>query len=451
LIPPSLSDEDMAAELAALAQTGRRRRVATWYGKHGRPVETEGVIVTLRSQRGEITGYVCIMRDLTEWPRAQRMLEMRARQQALVAELTLRNVVAGDLQALLDDATALVGQTLDLELAAVGEKLPGDDGIGWRATYGWSGEAIARAPAADARSLVDYTLLAREPVISENAQADERFQISELFAERHPVGAVAVVIPGEKQPFGVLVAASQRRRTFSSEDVDFTTAVANVIGVAVERARIVERMEEVREGVRVRIARDLHDDALRELTDALALAAIARSASGTGEEAARWDELAAALQRVGQHLRGAVYDLRLTADRNRNFPDLLSDLVEIQAGKAVSCRVELTGREAIPPGSLGDRAAEVVRIVREAITNARLHSGAATITVDAGRSSRACLRIDVIDDGHWPDREVRTSSRPGTGIMGMFERADQLGAGLRIEGRPTGGTRVSLELALGED
>jgi signal transduction histidine kinase len=204
-----------------------------------------------------------------------------------------------------------------------------------------------------------------------------------------------VVIPGEKQPFGVLVAASQRHRTFSSVDVDFTTAVANVIGVAVERARIVERMEEVREGVRVRIARDLHDDALRELTDALALAAIARSASGTGEEAARWDELAAALQRVGQHLRGAVYDLRLTADRDRNFPDLLSDLVEVQAGKAVSCRVELTGRKAIPPGSLGDRAAEVVRIVREAITNARLHSGASVIQIDAAGSTEELLRLAI--------------------------------------------------------
>ena len=33
----------------------------------------------------------------------------------------------------------------------------------------------------------------------------------------------------------------------------------------------------------------------------------------------------------------------------------------------------------------------------------------------------------------------------------MFERADELGAELRIEGRPDGGTSVTLELPLGEE
>jgi GAF domain-containing protein len=64
-------------------------------------------------------------------------------------------------------------------------------------------------------------------------------------------------------PFGVLGAVSTRRRTFSPSDVSFVQSVANVLASAVERSRAQERLNEVKEAERSRIARDLHDDALR--------------------------------------------------------------------------------------------------------------------------------------------------------------------------------------------
>ena len=453
LIPTSFSDEELASELRTLSETGRWRGTATWYGKHGRSLIAEGVTVALRPEGEAVAGYVCIVRDLTEQRHAQWALEMRARQQALLAELTLRNLAAGDLHALLDDAVVLVARALGLELATICEKLPGDEGIAWRAAYGWSADALAHAPtsATDAGSLPGYALLAGEPVVSGDVRTDRRFGTSQLFAEKHPVSAVAVVIPGDRRPFGVLFAAARERRSFTPEDVDFMKAVANVVGVAVERSRVAERMEEVRANLRARIARDLHDDALRELADALALAATARSMVVAEEEAARWDGLIGALGRVGQHLRGAVYDLRLTDDEHRGFAALLSDLVDVQSGQAIGCRVELSGRGAIPAGSLGHRGTEVLRIVREAITNARVHSAATTIRVNAGASTQELLRIEVSDDGEWPAREAPAPDRRGSGIVGMFERADELGAELGIEGRPDGGTSVTLELPLGEE
>ena len=393
------------------------------------------------------------MRDLTERRDTQWGLEMRAHQQALLAERTLRNLAAGDLHAVLDDAVVLVALALHLELATICEKLAGDEGIAWRAAHGWSADGLAHAPtsAADAGSLPGYALLVGEPVVAEDVRTDRRFGTSQLFAEKHPVSAVAVVIPGDSRPFGVIVAAARERRSFTPEDIDFMKAVANLVGLAVERSRVVERMEEVRANIRTRLARDLHDEVLRELADALALAAVARSAVVAEDELARWDGLIGALKRVGQHLRGAVYDLRLTDDEHRDFAALLSDLVDDQSGKAVGCRVELSGRGAIPAGSLGHRGTEVLRIVREAITNARVHSGATTIRVDTGTSTQELLGIEVSDDGEWPAGEAPASARRGSGIVGMFERADELGARLGIEGRPDGGTRVTLELQLGEE
>jgi signal transduction histidine kinase len=51
--------------------------------------------------------------------------------------------------------------------------------------------------------------------------------------------------------------------------VSFVQSVANVLASAVQCSRAEQRLPEVREAERSRIARDLHDEALQELTDAL--------------------------------------------------------------------------------------------------------------------------------------------------------------------------------------
>jgi signal transduction histidine kinase len=108
----------------------------------------------------------------------------------------------------------------------------------------------------------------------------------------------------------------------------------------------------------------------------------------------------------------------------------------------------LSEATSLPPGSFGRAGSELLRIVREAITNARRHSGATTIAVDTGRSTGSAVRIDIADDGRWPGRRQAVRERRGTGTAGMFDRAERLGATLRITGRKNGGTLVSVVLSL---
>lgn len=224
--------------------------------------------------------------------------------------------------------------------------------------------------------------------------------------------------------------------------------VAKMLATAVESSEEDKRLDSAREAERSRIARDLHDEALRELTDAFALATIGRSTTPQPDDERRWAGLITALQRVDQQLRSAIYDLRLGAHEERPFADLLGDLVTIQANIDIDRNVQLYGREALPAGSLGHHGVELLRILREAMINARRHSGATTIRVDAGGSSEDVLRLEVTDDGGWPDLASAVRSLDGTGIKGMLERADLLGADLQIESRRGGGTRVSVELSL---
>jgi PAS domain S-box-containing protein len=378
--------------------------------------------------------------DVSKRKRAEEELSRRAEQQALVAELGRRALASDDLQALLEEAVGLVAETLGVELASVTEMPVGGEELILRAGVGWRegvGSRIERGLA----SQVGYTLLRREPVITDDQAADPRFRPSALAQAHGVVSALSVMIASGDEPFGVLGALSTRRRTFSPSEVSFVQSVANVLASAVERSRTDQRLAEVREAERSRIARDLHDEALQELTDALVQADRGRS-EGLAPDAA--GALGSTLRRVGEQLRGAIYDLRL-ADESRPFPDALRALIDVQRALAVDCEidVDITGETAI--GVLGNRGTEVLRIVGEALTNARRHSGARRIRVSA-RGSEDWLCVEVTDDGRGFDPAGEPSSTRRRGVQGMRERAALLGGNLDVQSTPASGTTVRLEV-----
>jgi PAS domain S-box-containing protein len=449
----SMSDAQHAEIRREIAERGRWRGEVAVDRRDGSTVSVESIHITIYDVDSQITGYLAIHRDVTERKGTAARLVSAAREQTLLTDLSLRALSADDLQALLDDAVRLVADVLQVELGEIAELEPEAGRLSWRAAFGWSADEIAGAAPclAGTGSLVGYAILVGKPVISDDVAADERFRISSLLAQRAPVSGAAVVIPGQHDPYGVLAVIAREARTFGSREIEFVQAVANLIGIAVERAAADDRLDAARQSERARIARELHDGGLRELTDALSIATLARSGAVDSLDGERWAELITSLARLGRQLRGAIYDLRLGTHEDRLFPDLLGELVEIQAAMAIDCRVELAEHELLPAGSLGDRGTELLWIVREAITNARRHSGATLIRVDAGGSTGQVLRLVIRDDGRWPDRESVLSRRPGAGITGMLERADLVGATLTFASGAPGGTEASLELALARE
>lgn len=442
-------DESRQRLEAELLETGRTRIEFTAVCKDGSPVEVELIAVAVEDDWGATTGYSGIRRDISERRRAQAELGQTLRQQAAVAELGLAALATDDLQSVLDRAAHVVASTLDVEYAGINELLADRERLLVSAGAGWPVGIVGSATLPAGRgSPAGYALLMREPVIVDDMSAETRFEVPALLRESAVLSEIIVVIGLVGNPFGTLTALSKTRRTFSEHDVSFMQSVANVLATVAGRSQEDERLEAARKAERGRISRELHDGGLRELTEALGIATLARSSSSEPRDEQRWAALTATLQRLGQQLRSAIYDLRLGTHEDRLFADLLDDLVAVQSELAVRCQVQLHGREHLPERSLAHRGTEVLRIVREAITNARLHSGAATIRVDASRSTAELLRLTVSDDGDWPDREAAISARRGTGILGMTERAAELGAALRIEAEPGGGTSVSLELPL---
>jgi signal transduction histidine kinase len=210
-----------------------------------------------------------------------------------------------------------------------------------------------------------------------------------------------------------------------------------------ERKRAEEALKEIREAERRRIARDLHDGVLQDLSyTTAAMGLIMLNAEGTGLEE-ELQKAIDALRRAAQGLRGAVNDLRLEEDRNRPFSELVESVVQRNRAMARGQEIGLEVEEGFPATSFGDTGTEIVRVIQEALTNARRHSGALNVRVTL-RSEGDEIVAEVLDDG----RGFDPGTAPGVGFRSMRERAAAIGSKLQIDSQVGQGTRVRLRVPI---
>jgi signal transduction histidine kinase len=108
-------------------------------------------------------------------------------------------------------------------------------------------------------------------------------------------------------------------------------------------------------------------------------------------------------------------------------------------------KISLEVGEKIPSVPLGETGAQISRIIQEALTNARRHSGARKVSVDL-KIDGDDLLTEVADDGQGFGRETS----PGVGLGSMRERAALIGGELKIESELGRGTSVRLRVPLSQ-
>ena len=426
--------------------------------KDGRVVWIRDEAAVVRNEEDRPVYWIGVQLDVTGHKQAEMEVERRTHQQAVVAELGLWALANEGLQSLMDDTVALVAQTLDVEYCKIVEVLPSGEELLLRSGVGWrEGLVGSITESAGVGSQAGYTLISEEPVVVEDLSLERRFGPPPLLEEHGVVSGMTVVIAGRGRPFGVLGAHTKEHRTFSEDDVNFLQATANVLALAIERKEVKKCLEEVREAERSRIARDLHDQALQDLAHAMAQVQLARSSPQEPETSQEFSErlgrLSRALRRVEQQVRAAIYDLSLEAEPQRSFSELLETLVELQRSMAPDQEISLQMGDGILDEPLKERGRELLRILGEAITNARRHSGAHNIRIAVWTTEDMKVYAEVEDDGRGFELAQERLATPtgGMGIRGMHERARALGADRNIESEPGEGTKVRLELAMKKD
>ncbi|HEX2987329.1 MAG TPA: sensor histidine kinase, partial [Chloroflexota bacterium] len=210
-----------------------------------------------------------------------------------------------------------------------------------------------------------------------------------------------------------------------------------------EQERVVATLQE-----RERLARELHDG-VGQVLGYLSLQTHAvrkRLQEGEGEKVdSQLLRLATVAQNAHGEVRESIFALTAASSANWSFLSTLRRyLNEFQANYGLDA--ELTVADGVDESLFDSHSAvQLLRVVQEAVTNARKHAGACTVRVivDA-RGGHACIKI--CDDGCGFDADGLGHDRDGHfGLAFMRERMAHIGGSVEIESRPGGGTQVTLD------
>jgi signal transduction histidine kinase len=221
---------------------------------------------------------------------------------------------------------------------------------------------------------------------------------------------------------------------FSEEDEHLAVALASAAGVAVDHARLMQRVEQlaVLED-RERIARDLHDKVIQRLfATGLDLQTMLPSK-------ARDD--------LDQRIAHAAEDL------DETIREIRSTIFALQAPRRRGLRVDIFAQTDAARETLGfapelrfegpvdsvvsDKVAEhLLAVLREALSNVVQHAKASRVEVLVRAGTDILLR--VVDNG----TGLPSSYRPGRGLRNLEVRAARLGGSFAAAPAPGGGTVI---------
>jgi len=213
----------------------------------------------------------------------------------------------------------------------------------------------------------------------------------------------------------------------------------------------VQQITRVQEDERKRVARVLHDDMASPIL--LLIQRLDKIASRTHPKLS--DSLKDSLEDLRNQAVEALEGLRRCAQGLR--PRILDDLGLIPALEwmaedlteyyGIDTHVEIVSAEC----SLSDETQMLLfRIVQEALSNIRRHSGASKAEVKLEFESKQ-VRVTIHDNGHGFDIPTHVEDLAGAGklgVIGMHERARLLGGSLKVQSKLGKGTQVVAEIPL---
>jgi signal transduction histidine kinase len=209
---------------------------------------------------------------------------------------------------------------------------------------------------------------------------------------------------------------------------------------------------------RERVARELHDSTGQVLgyvgLQAQAIAKWVRKGDLARAEA-QLARLASAAQDAHADLRDSILSLRSGAPESWSFLAALEQhLAAYQENYGIRAELILP-RDLAEDNFPAGVGVQLLRVIQEALTNARKHSGARSVRVALAREDGGAL-IVVEDDGAGFDpRRFDPGQHPAGGRGGhyglafMRERMAEIGGQMAIESEPGAGTRVVLRTPLG--
>ena len=207
-------------------------------------------------------------------------------------------------------------------------------------------------------------------------------------------------------------------------------------------AQISLRFEE-RLSERTRISRELHDTLLQNITGfALQLGGLSKTVTAPESAKERLLDLRRQAEAWLREARESVWDLRSPVSEGQDFLEAMRIVgQQLTAGKQARFHIAVSGAGREAPVKLQEN---LLRIVQEATRNAIQHGGARQIDVRISYRSPDGIRLQICDDGCGFNLEEASQKLGHWGLATMRERAERVGADLKITSAPGRGAEIEV-------
>jgi len=377
----------------------------------------------------------------------------------------------------LGDLDAILGvgldSTLDIMNGTIGEILLLDENtneLSHLVHRGLSKEFVENVRLSLGEGITGNVAQSGKAILLEDISSDPRVAHRELVTAEGLRAFICVPLRARDKVLGVLNVASRMPRKFTTSDMHLLYAIGDQLGIAVEHARLYDRLRKARERLRKlarqnlvaeeeerrRIARELHDETSQSLSGiALQLQALIEMSAISGKQD---PEFVAGLKKV-QSLTVQVHKevSRLISNLH---PALLDTLGLVPAVRQhaetrlqpleIKVTVETRGTEMRFPAEV---EAALFRFIQGAVGNITQHSKAKNAAIVLEFKPNEFL-LTISDDGQGFNvaeiTDVEESGR-GRGLFSMRERIGFLGGTSGIESEIGKGTTVWARIPVGQE
>lgn len=292
--------------------------------------------------------------------------------------------------------------------------------------------------------------------ITDDPQADP--ELGKILAFRRCEAAVCIPLVVGLEIYGVMLFGHTDKRYVTEGGLEILEVIAQQSVVALQNARLYsqleqekERMAEIQEDARNKLARDLHDGPAQSI-GAIAMRVnfarrlIKRDAGRASDELYKIEELA---RRTSKEIRQMLFTLRPLILESEGLRAALKDLArkhEETHGQVVHIDVDPKIESAMEVGKQG----VVFFIVEEAVNNARKHARAEHIWVRLKPNGQMAI-LEIEDNGAGFDVAAvqdNYEQRGSLGMINLYERAEVVQGILQIDSTPGQGTRISVRIPM---
>jgi signal transduction histidine kinase len=262
--------------------------------------------------------------------------------------------------------------------------------------------------------------------------------------------------------YGVLLFGHPEPGYFAPDRREILDILGSQAVIAIQNARLYqdvvderERMIEVQEEARKKLARDLHDGPTQSVSAIamrvnMAQRILSKDTEAAREELVRIEELA---RRTTKEIRHMLFTLRPLVLESQGLLAAVQSMAE-KMKETFSQNVIVSIDESVLQNMEMGKQSVLFYLVEEAVNNARKHARADHIWVNLRPFEKQMAILEIRDDGAGFDVAAVNSAYDQRGSLGMVnlrERTELINGVLDLQSAPGKGTRVQVYIPLTEE